>query len=72
MDLMRDPARIDRVLEKLSAYWRTRYDLRLGQIVANLTQTTQASGRADEDLGTDIFYVEDDVIEAALDKENGR
>lgn len=54
---MRDPARIDRILAKLGAYWRACPDLRLGQIVSNLT--------AERGF---VFYVEDDVIEAAIDR----
>jgi uncharacterized protein YihD (DUF1040 family) len=32
---MRDPARIDGMIERLRAFWRRHPDLRLGQIVAN-------------------------------------
>ena len=57
---MRDPDRIPRILEKLRAYWEANPDLRLCQIVSNLNPS-----------GTpDPFYVEDDVIEKALDKES--
>lgn len=53
----RDPRRIARVLEKLALFWEGSPDLRLGQVIVNLT------GRSDP------FYVEDDRLEAALDAE---
>lgn len=52
----RDPERIPRVLGKLALLWESEPDLRLGQIIVNLT------GRADP------FNVEDDRVEAALDE----
>ena len=52
----RDPERIRRALEKLALLWESEPDLRLGQIIVNLT------GKADS------FNVEDDGVEAALDK----
>ena len=52
----RDPERIRRALEKLALLWESEPDLRLGQIIVNLT------GKADS------FNVEDDRVEAALDK----
>ena len=45
---MRDPKRIDEVLRLLKIYWDTHPDLRLGQIVVNITQKN------------DPFYVEDE------------
>lgn len=57
---MRDPKRIDRIINKLRAYWQSQPDLRLGQIVHNLTP--DPDGFSDE-----IFYIEDDRIEEALD-----
>lgn len=59
---MRDPARIDRILAALGEYWKANPDLRLGQIVANLT--VKANARPLH--APEIFYVEDDKIEAAL------
>ncbi len=50
----RDPGRIDGALAVLAAAWRAHPDLRLGQLVVN------AAGDADS------FYVEDDVLAAAL------
>lgn len=54
---MRDPARIDRMLAVLKDYWHRYPDLRLGQIISNMTPDHQ-----------DIFYIEDEPIEAALRK----
>lgn len=52
---VRDPKRIDRILEKLGVFWHKWPDLRLGQILVILTKKS------------DSFYVEDDIVEAALD-----
>lgn len=52
---MRDPKRIGRILGKLSTLWRANPDLRLAQMLFNLTQRN------------DPFYVEDDVLEESLD-----
>jgi uncharacterized protein YihD (DUF1040 family) len=56
---MRNPNRIDRTINKLRMLWHTNPDLRLGQLIANLT-----------DEGEDIFHVEDDKIEDRIDKAN--
>jgi hypothetical protein len=62
--MARDPARIDRILWLLTTYWRAHPDLRLGQIVGNCTPRVRTSvGGAEPG---DPYYVEDDVIEAAL------
>jgi hypothetical protein len=56
---MRDPARIDRILEKVGREWKKYPDLRLGQLIDNMKVTS---------LGPpDIFYWEDDDLEEALD-----
>lgn len=55
---MRDASRIDRILGKLRAYWHAHPDLRLGQIVVNLSEIIAAS--------KDPFYVEDDQLERVL------
>jgi uncharacterized protein YihD (DUF1040 family) len=52
---MRDPARISRVLEALRVAWVKHPDMRLGQLLNNLT-------RANEQ----IFHVEDEVYEGRL------
>ena len=55
---MRDPARIDRILELLRAYWMHYPDLRLGQIVVGTIRPVESCPQ--------VFYAEDDVVEAAL------
>lgn len=55
---MRDPARIDRILDKIRAYWRANPDLRLAQIVVNAARPTEPAPH--------VFYVEDDRIEAGI------
>lgn len=55
---MRDPERIDRILDVLRAYWVANPDLRLTQIVVNAAHPrTPAPG---------VFYVEDEVIEGRI------
>lgn len=54
---MRDATRIKQVLKELEIYWTERPDLRLGQIVCNLT--LEITKKADP------FFVEDELI---LDK----
>lgn len=61
---VRDPARINRILEKLRRYWHSKPDLRLGQIVVNLTPPEFVHIG-----GADPFNVEDDRFEEALDAE---
>jgi len=36
--MTRDPERIDEVLEELEEYWKEHPDLRLGQIISNISQ----------------------------------
>jgi len=54
---MRDPARIDRILARLRAYWMDCPDLRLGQIVVNATPHRDPSR---------VFSVDDEVLYARL------
>lgn len=56
---MRDPARIDRMLEVLREVWNKHPDLRLGQIV----EVARSNGGLDR---TSTFYVEDDALEEGL------
>ena len=56
---MRDPKRIDRILNLLRAYWTQNPDLRLAQIVGNEVPGSRAG---------DIYNFEDDKLEAALRK----
>jgi len=51
---MRDPDRIDRILDQLRITWKRVPDWRLGQLVVNVTERP------------DPFYVEDDVFEKML------
>lgn len=55
---MRDPNRIDRIVEKLAKEWKKNPDQRLGQLLCNL----------DRDFGRMPFFYEDDKIERALDR----
>lgn len=52
---MRDPKRIDRMLEILRKYWLANPDLRLGQIVSNMTGSHPS-----------VFYIEDHDMEHAI------
>ena len=55
---MRDPSRIERIVDKVNVAWSLVPDWRLGQLISNL-------------LGPgphDIFYVEDDTWEQLLDE----
>jgi uncharacterized protein YihD (DUF1040 family) len=57
---MRDPARIDRVLEALSAYWHANPDLRLCQIIGNFANS---SGSYDKpEVSTRIYNTEDEQV----------
>lgn len=58
---MRDPERIDRVIEKVRAYWKKYPDQRLGQLIMNVDR-----GEAG---WPDIWEVEDDTFEQKIDKE---
>lgn len=51
---MRDPNRINRVVELLRAAWLAEPDLRLGQLLSHIAGTG------------DVFYIEDGVIERRL------
>lgn len=55
---MRDPERIDEVLQVLSDAWHTVPDLRLGQLICNLQLAEN----------NDLFYVEDDKFIELLEK----
>ncbi len=61
---MRDPARIDRILNMLKRYWKTYPDLRLGQIVENAAHAGREPGGGQ----SDTFNVEDEVVERGLAK----
>ena len=57
---MRDPARIKRICRKLQALWETQPDTRLCQLASNLSYNLKG-------IASDSFYVEDDVMEKAID-----
>ena len=54
---MREPARIPRILAKLDEIWKTRPDLRLGQLLVAL------NSRYDNHA----LFVEDEDLEKAMD-----
>jgi len=54
---MRDPERIDVVLEEIAMYWKENPDLRLGQIIVNMNNNQ------------DPFYMEDDALLERLKSE---
>lgn len=55
---MRDPARIDRIIELLRQAWHTAPDQRLGQLVDNVLQTI--------DWFNSTWTIEDDCAERKL------
>jgi uncharacterized protein YihD (DUF1040 family) len=55
---MRDPARIDRILELLREAWHAHPDWRLAQLVVNVIKPAVQSPQ--------VFYQEDEVIENGL------
>jgi len=56
---MRDPARIDEILDLLDRVWRLDPDLRLGQLIFN------AARFKDPDI-TDIYSIEDGSLRMGL------
>ena len=58
---MRDPKRIDRIMELLHKAWTNHPDQRLGQIIINAQRWNDQHGNA-----RDPFNVEDDTTEAGL------
>jgi len=58
--MIRDPSRINRIVELLRARWHQNPDMRLGQLVVNITGSS------------DPFHVEDDITEAKLLKADWR
>lgn len=66
---MRDPNRIDKIIGLLRKYWWAHPDLRLGQLVSNLTP---ARYQRESDAGLkmlDPYHVEDTEWEEILRKE---
>lgn len=56
---MRDPNRIDPLLTKLREIWKKHPDLRLGQLIVNLTNPSKPC--------PDVFNIEDDELFERLD-----
>jgi hypothetical protein len=65
---VRDPARIARLISMLHVYWISHRDLRLGQIVCNLTPDRFDVMTQDGFLKADPYNVEDDVWEEIFRK----
>ena len=55
---MRDPDRIDRMIERLRELWHASPDLRLGQLLVNVIRPGEPCPR--------IFYAEDTDTEAKM------
>jgi hypothetical protein len=69
---MRDPARIDRIIEQLRAAWHRNPDWRLTQLVINACDTPYDCDKPQEcGLGL-VFYIEDEVMEKRLRGMAGR
>jgi hypothetical protein len=60
---MRDPARIDRMIERLREIWHASPDMRLGQLLVNVIRPSQPCPQ--------IFGVEDTFTEKQLEKYPG-
>ncbi len=60
---MKDPKRIDKIIELLRATWKSTPTERLGQLIVNVIRTAELSrGRR----FTSLFYVEDEDLTDAL------
>ena len=57
---MRDPARIERILNKIGVIWEKNPDLRFGQLMYCLFDLFKVE--------KDIFIIEDDKLEETLNK----
>ena len=69
---MRDPARIDRIVEQLRAAWHHNPDWRLTQLLINASDTPYDCDKPHEcGLGL-VYYIEDDVMEQGLRGMMGR
>lgn len=58
---MRDPKRIDEITNLLNEVWHKYPDMRFWQLLLNIAWS---------DKRIDLWYLEDDAAEAALDKVN--
>ena len=69
---MRDPARIDRMIELLRAAWQRNPDWRLTQLLINASDTPYDCDKPHEcGLGL-VYYIEDDTMEQRLRGMAGR
>ena len=59
---MREPERIERILDKVTTVWRNNPNLRLCQLLSDVAVATG------EMIDRDPFYVEDNSLEIQLDK----
>lgn len=57
---MRDPKRIDEILNELREVWTSNPDLRLCQLIVNVVNPKQSS--------PEVFYIEDDEFRSRLRK----
>lgn len=57
--MARDPERIDRIIALLWTYWKLNPDLRLGQMVMNLSPTNGSGEKI-------TYHVEDHTLEQEL------
>lgn len=58
--MMRDPERIDEILNELREVWTANPDLRLGQLIVNVVNPKESS--------QEVFYVEDEEFRSRLRK----
>jgi hypothetical protein len=65
--MVREPERIDRITEKLRELWHKHPDLRLGQLLEAFV-FEHHSNNFGAITHKCIFYVEDDVPEANIDR----
>ena len=59
---MRNPERIPEILKELEKFWKQVPDLRLGQIISNLSYESMRNN--------DPFYIEDDDLLELLKQKN--
>lgn len=59
---MRNPNRIDGYMERLGEVWKKYPDFRFGQMLINLL------GAVQNEVGMDLFFVEDEQFFAAFEK----
>jgi uncharacterized protein YihD (DUF1040 family) len=57
---MRDPARIEPMLNLIRTAWELNPDMRLGQLLVNIVRPTQSC--------PEVFYVEDDELVRRIGK----